>query len=122
MSFIFLLILSAMTPHSASANFIKWEIGEDIGVASLCRDQNAIMELARADQVDEAAALKTFASLTSRGLCIVFNEHINFTVVNTLHRYQDFKGHNSFVLEVVSNRVLGFRGYVMAQAPVRPSI
>jgi len=122
MRFIFLCIFCVMTSNSAGAYFIKWELGEDIGVASLCRDQNAIMELARADQVDEAAALKTFASLTSRGLCIVFNEHRNFTVVKTLHKYQDFRGRNSFVLEVVSNRVLGFRGYVMAQGPVRPSI
>ena len=117
-----LLVLLAIVPTSTSAQFIRWEVGEDIGVATLCRDKNTIMELARADQSDEARVMETFASHASRGLCVVFNKHSPFTVVKTIHKYQDFTGHKSFVLEVVSNKVLGFRGYVMARAPKRPSI
>ena len=111
-----------MLAASANAKFIQWELGEDIGVASLCRNQDAIMELARADQIDEEAALNAFASLTARGLCVVFDEHRKFTVVKTLFKYKDFNGRKSFVLEVVNNKITGFRGYVMAQAPVRSSI
>ena len=122
MKFILCLTFCVMLAASANANFIQWELGEDIGVASLCRNQDAIMELARADQVDEEAALKAFASLTSRGLCVVFDEHRSFTVVKTLFKYKDFNGRKSFVLEVVNNKITGFRGYVMAQAPVRPFI
>ena len=80
------------------------------------------MDLARADQLDEAHVIKTFASFASSGLCVTFDDHSPFTVVKTLHNYKDFKGHKSFVLEVVSNKILGFRGYVMARAPKRPSI
>ena len=117
-----LLLLLVIVPTSTSAQFIRWEVGEDIGVATLCRDKNTIMELARADQSDEARVMETFASHASRGLCVVFNKHSPFTVVKTIHKYQDFTGNKSFVLEVVSNKVLGFRGYVMARAPKRPSI
>ena len=122
MKFVLCLIFCVLLAASANAKFIQWELGEDIGVVSLCRNQDAIMELARADQVDEEAALKAFASLTSRGLCVVFDEHRSFTVVKTLFKYKDFNGRKSFVLEVVNNKITGFRGYVMAQAPVRPSI
>ena len=117
-----LLLLLVIVPTSTSAQFIRWEVGEGIGVATLCRDKNTIMELARADQSDEARVMETFASHASRGLCVVFDKHSPFTVVKTIHKYQDFTGHKSFVLEVVSNKVLGFRGYVMARAPKRPSI
>ena len=119
-SLLFLFLM--MFPTSAGAQYIKWEVGEDIGVATLCRDKNTIMDLARADQLDEAHVIKTFASFASSGLCVTFDDHSPFTVVKTLHNYQDFKGHKSFVLEVVSNKILGFRGYVMARAPKRPSI
>ena len=119
-SLLFLFLM--MFPTSAGAQYIKWEVGEDIGVATLCRDKNTIMDLARADQLDEAHVIKTFASFASSGLCVAFDDHSPFTVVKTLHKYQDFKGHKSFVLEVVSNKILGFRGYVMARAPKRPSI
>ena len=119
-SLLFLFLM--MFPTSAGAQYIKWEVGEDIGVATLCRDKNTIMDLARADQLDEAHVIKTFASFASSGLCVTFDDHSPFTVVKTLHKYQDFKGHKSFVLEVVSNKILGFRGYVMARAPKRPSI
>ena len=122
MRYSLLLIFLIMLPTSAGAQYIKWEVGEDIGVATLCRDKNTILDLARADQLDEALVMETFASFTSRGLCVTFDEHSPFTVVKTLHKYEDFKGHKSFVLEVVSNKVLGFRGYVMARAPKRPSI
>ena len=121
LSFI-LLFLFITLPTSANAQYIKWELGEDIGVATLCRDKNTIMDLARADQLDEAHVMETFASFASSGLCVTFDDHSPFTVVKTLHKYQDFKGHKSFVLEVVSNKILGFRGYVMARAPTRPSI
>ena len=117
-----LLLLLVIVPTSTSAQFIRWEVGEGIGVATLCRDKNTIMDLARADQSDEARVMETFASHASRGLCVVFDKHSPFTVVRTIHKYQDFTGHKSFVLEVVSNKVLGFRGYVMARAPKRPSI
>ena len=116
------MILCAVLPTSANATFTHWKLGEEIAVASLCRDQKSIIELARADQVNEEAALKTFASLASRGLCVVFDKHRSFTVVKKLFNYRDFYGRNSFVLEVVNNKTLGFRGYVMAQAPVRSSI
>ena len=119
-SLLFLFLM--MFPTSAGAQYIKWEVGEDIGVATLCRDKNTIMDLARADQLDEAHVMETFASFASSGLCVTFDDHSPFTVVKTLHKYQDFKGHKSFVLEVVSNKILGFRGYVMARAPKRPSI
>ena len=119
-SLLFLFLL--MFPTSAGAQYIKWEVGEDIGVATLCRDKNTIMDLARADQLDEAHVMETFASFASNGLCVTFDDHSPFTVVKTLHNYKDFKGHKSFVLEVVSNKILGFRGYVMARAPKRPSI
>jgi hypothetical protein len=117
-----LLLLLIIVPTSASAQYIKWEVGEDIGVATLCRDKSTIMDLARADQSDEARVMETFASHASSGLCVIFVEHSPFTVVKTIHKYRDFTGHKSFVLEVVSNKVLGFRGYVMARAPKRPSI
>tara|TARA_S200000501_G_scaffold202805_1_gene190774 strand:+ start:500 stop:868 length:369 start_codon:yes stop_codon:yes gene_type:complete len=117
-----LLLLLVIVPTSTSAQFIRWEVGEGIGVATLCRDKNTIMELARADQSDEARVMETFASHASRGLCVVFDKHSPFTVVKTIHKYQDFTGNKSFVLEVVSNKMLGFRGYVMARAPKRPSI
>ena len=116
------LILCVILPTTVNATLAQWKLGEEIAVASLCRDQKSITELARADQVNEEAALKAFASLASRGLCIVFDKHRNFTVVKKLFKYKDFYGRNSFVLEVVNNGTLGFRGYVMAQAPVRPSI
>ena len=80
------------------------------------------MDLARADQSDEARVMETFAFHASSGLCVVFDKHSPFTVVKTIHKYQDFTGNKSFVLEVVSNKMLGFRGYVMARAPKRPSI
>lgn len=108
--------------NPAQANFVQWEFGEDIGIASLCRDRDAIMDLVRADQVDEATAVNVFASLASHGRCVVFDEHRAFTVVGTLHKYQNFNGRKSYVLEVVSNNVMGFRGFVMAEAPERLSI
>ena len=117
-----LLLLLVIVPTSTSAQFIRWEVGEGIGVATLCRDKNTIMDLARADQSDEARVMETFPSHASRGLCVVFDKHSPFTVVKTIHKYQDFTGNKSFVLEVVSNKMLGFRGYVMARAPKRPSI
>ena len=122
MRYILLLFLFITLPTSANAQYIKWELGEDIGVATLCRDKNTIMDLARADQLAEAKVMETFASFASRGLCLAFNNHQPFTVIKTIHKYEDFKGHKSFVLEVISNKVLGFRGYVMARAPKRPSI
>tara|TARA_B100000676_G_scaffold59675_1_gene58935 strand:- start:767 stop:1135 length:369 start_codon:yes stop_codon:yes gene_type:complete len=122
MKLILWMILCVVLPTSANATFIQWELGEEIAVASLCRDQKSIKELARADQVNEEAALKAFASLASRGLCVVFDQHRSFTVVKKLFKYKDFYGRNSFVLEVVNKKIMGFRGYVMAQAPVRPSI
>ena len=122
MRYSLLLLLLIMLPISADAQYIKWEIGEDIGVATLCRDKNTIMDLARADQLDESQVMEAFASFASSGLCVIFKKHSPFTVVKTLYKYDDFKGHKSFVLEVVSNKILGFRGYVMARAPNRPSI
>ena len=119
-SFLFLFLM--MFPISAGAQYIKWEVGEDIGVATLCRDKNTIMDLARADQLAEAKVMETFASFASRGLCLAFKNHQPFTVIKTIHKYEDFKGHKSFVLEVISNKGIGFRGYVMARAPKRPSI
>ena len=117
-----LLFLLIILPTSAGAQYLKWEVGEGIGVATLCRDKNTIMDLARADKSDEALVMETFASFASSGLCVAFDEHRPFTVVKTVYRYEDFKGYKSFVLEVISNKMLGFRGYVMARAPKRPSI
>ena len=122
MKYILGLLLCLISHSPAQAKFIQWELGEDIGVASLCRDRDAIMDLVRADQVDEATAVNVFASLASNGRCVVFDKHRDFTVVKTLHRYLNFAGRKSFVLEVVSNNVIGFRGFVMAEAPERPSI
>ena len=122
MKLIFWMILCVALPTSAYATFTQWKLGEEIAVASLCRDQKSIIELARADQVNEEAALKAFSSLAARGLCVVFDKHRSFTVVKKLFKYKDFYGRNSFVLEVVNNKIMGFRGYVMAQAPARPSI
>ena len=117
-----LFVLFTMFPFTADANYIKWEDGEDIGVAALCRDKNTIMDLAQADKLDEALVTERFASFASNGLCVTFDKHSPFTVVKTIYNYEDFKGQNSFVLEVVSNFIFGFRGYVMARAPKRPSI
>ena len=87
MKLILWMILCVVLPTSANATFIQWELGEEIAVASLCRDQKSIIELARADQVNEEAALKAFASLASRGLCVVFDQHRSFTVVKKLFKY-----------------------------------
>ena len=122
MRYILLLFLFITLPTSANAQYIKWELGEDIGVATLCRDKNTIMDLARADQLAEAKVMETFASFASRVICLDFENHQPFTVVKTVHKYEDFKGNKSFVLEVISNQIFGFRGYVMARAPKRPSI
>ena len=122
MRYIFLLLLFVALPASANAQYIKWKLGEDIGVATLCRDKNTIMDLARADELAAAKVMETFASFASRGLCLAFENHQPFTVVKTVHKYEDFKGYKSFVLEVISNQIFGFRGYVMARAPKRPSI
>ena len=116
------LLLCLISFSSTQARSIQWELGEDIGVASLCRDRDAIMDLVRADQVNESTAVNVFASLASNGRCVVFDKHRDFTVVKTLHKYLNFAGRKSFVLEVVSNNVIGFRGFVMAEAPERPSI
>ena len=122
MTYILGLLFCLIPFGLAQAIPTQWELGEDIGVASLCRDRDAIMDLARADQVDEATAVNVFASLASHGRCVVFDKHRAFTVVKTLHNYLNFNGRKSYVLEVVSNNVMGFRGFVMAEAPGRPSI
>ena len=122
MKYILGLLLCLISFSPAQSSFIQWELGEDIGVASLCRDRDAIMDLVRADQVGEARAVNVFAFLASNGRCVVFDKHREFTVVKTLHKYLNFAGRKSYVLEVVSNNVIGFRGFVMAEAPERPSI
>ena len=98
-----LLLMLLMVPSSLNAQYIKWEVGEDIGVTTLCRDKNTIMHLARADQSNEALVLETFASFASTGLCVAFNEHSPFTVVKTLYNYEDFNGQDSFCLLYTSD-------------------
>ena len=78
-----LLFLLIMLPTSAGAQYIKWEVGEGIGVATLCSDKSTSMDLARADQSDEALVTETYAS---SGLCVAFDEHSPFTGVKTVYR------------------------------------
>ncbi len=122
MKYVLGLLYLLMSFGLAQANPIQWELGEDISVASLCRDRDVIMDLVRADQVDEATAINVFAPLAYHGRCVVFDKHRAFTVAGTLHKYLNFNGRKSYVLKVVSNNVMGFRGFVLAEVPERPSI
>jgi hypothetical protein len=91
----------ALATHVELDDKIKqWKPGELIAVVSICKDEQTILRVARADTISEEKVLSLIHELNTIELCLSFPQPILFTIKSLLIEYKDFNGIDSLVLGV----------------------
>ena len=106
----FLLVCA---PSVAADNSREWSAGDLISVGLVCRDEESILKIVRADVTSEELVLMAMNQSIMMGVCVTFEGAMRFLVQKALVHYKDHAGRASIVLGV-GNSNKDFLGWVLA--------
>jgi len=106
----FLLVCA---PSVAADNSREWSAGDLISVGLVCRDEESILKIVRADVTSEELVLMAMNQSIMMGVCVTFEGAMRFLVQKALVHYKDHAGRSSVVLGV-GNSDQDFLGWVLA--------
>tara|TARA_R100001377_G_scaffold34393_1_gene18924 strand:- start:233 stop:631 length:399 start_codon:yes stop_codon:yes gene_type:complete len=111
---IYLLVSSTNLALANSSGKIKeWSNGDLIAVVSICRDEETILKVARADTISEEKVISIIRGLNAVGECLRLSKPLLFHIESSLIAYKDFNGIDSLVLGV-NGKTDNFLGFVLA--------
>jgi len=111
---VYLLVSSTNLALANSSGKIKeWSNGDLIAVVSICRDEETILKVARADTISEEKVISIIRGLNAVGECLRLSEPLLFHIESSLIAYKDFNGIDSLVLGV-NGKTDNFLGFVLA--------
>ena len=106
----FLLVCA---PSVAADNDREWSAGDLISVGLVCRDEESILKIVRADVTSEELVLMAMNQSIMMGVCVTFEGAMRFLVQKALVHYKDHAGRASIVLGI-GNSNQDFLGWVLA--------
>jgi len=88
-------------PNAASADTSKvWMKGETIAIVTICKDEESILKIVKADTISEEEVLARMFALTRLNHCIGLPMPLPFYVRSLFIEYKDFEQRPSVVLSV----------------------
>jgi len=91
-----------------------WKKNDSVGVRFICRFEEDIMEVAKADIEGMQKAIMLMQFLASAQRCVLLQSLVHFKVKEVVMGYTDFKKKNSVVLKVYNVNDESFEGFVIA--------
>tara|TARA_R100000306_G_C4366521_1_gene137905 strand:+ start:794 stop:1186 length:393 start_codon:yes stop_codon:yes gene_type:complete len=112
--FICILILCMWIVPASYASGNGWKKNDSVGVRFICRFEEDIMEVAKADIEGMQKAIMLMQFLASAQRCVLLQSLVHFKVKEVVMGYTDFKKKNSVVLKVYNVNDESFEGFVIA--------
>ncbi len=100
-------------PSATADNSREWSAGDLISVGLVCRDEESILKIVRADVTSEELVLMAMNQSIMMGVCVTFEGAMRFLVQKALVHYKDHAGRASIVLGI-GNSNQDFLGWVLA--------
>lgn len=108
-----LLLLFIVSPVNAGI----WKVGDSIAIYVLCRYEEDIMNVVKADMISGDSVIGLINSFIAYERCIVFPKIAHFRVKEIIVNYKDFRSRPSCVLKVYYNMNKNLEGFVIAENP-----
>ena len=104
------------SPNAASAKEVTiWSKGSTVVTITICKDEETILKIVKADTISEEEVLARMYALTSLKYCINLPMPLPFYVKALLVEYKDFRQIDSVVLSIAKiNEPDKHIGFVLA--------